>query len=283
LPAPEQAFPHICQGDFFEDRECFTAADIVLLNPPFGRVATPEGVSWSTGQVTAAAVFTETAFERLGSETHLSAILPDVLRSGSRYRAWRERAEELVSVDTVEPVGQFDAATDVDVFVLRASPGDRAGNAAWWPSPPGGTRIVEDYFHVTVGAVVPHRDAEVGPETPYIYPRLLPAGETYAAADVRRRSGGPTVTPPFVAIRRTCRPVDRGPRVLATIVSGTEGVAVENHLIVAKPHSGELRECEDLMMMLRSQATTDWLDQRIRCRHLTVGAVRQLPWPQPQT
>jgi hypothetical protein len=29
---------------------------------------------------------------------------------------------------------------------------------------------------------------------------------------------------------------------------------------------------------LKDPRTTTWLNERIRCRHLTVGAVRDLPW-----
>ena len=36
--------------------------------------------------------------------------------------------------------------------------------------------------------------------------------------------------------------------------------------------------CEELMAVLRRPKTTDWLDRHIRCRHLTVDSIRNLPW-----
>jgi hypothetical protein len=40
-----------------------------------------------------------------------------------------------------------------------------------------------------------------------------------------------------------------------------------------------LRDCEKLVQVLRRESTTEWLNERIRCRHLTVSAVADIPWP----
>jgi hypothetical protein len=59
-------------------------------------------------------------------------------------------------------------------------------------------------------------------------------------------------------------------------------VAVDNHLLVLEPKAE--RGIEELVQVLRRPETTEWLNQRIRCRHLTVDAVNQIPWhDSPQT
>lgn len=277
-PHPDEAFPLITVGDFFEVDHALEAR-VLLLNPPYGRVQAPDSVDWARGSVSEAAIFAEHALEKLGDDSRFCAILPDVLRSGSRYQAWRERVESLARPTSITPMGQFHPTTDVDVFLLRARRNPRARGASWWPPPPEAATRVQDLFDVSVGAVVPHRHADEGSEIAYVYARLLPATGVYTVGTVRRGFDGTTVRPPFVAIRRTCRPVKQGSRVLASIVAGKEPVAVENHLLVARPHSGTLSDCRRLVTLLSSQETSDWLDQRIRCRHLTVGAVQQLPWP----
>ena len=276
-PDPEDAFPRVTRGDFLEADEAL-GAQVLLLNPPYGRVQAPGTVDWATGSVSQAAIFAERALERLASHARLSAILPDVLRSGTRYEAWRERIESLVRPTSITPVGQFDATADVDVFILRARQDQGSRPARWWQAGPVSQARVERFFDVSVGSVVPHRHPDIGPRFTYIYSRLLPTTGVYRAGDIRRGFSGRTVSGPFVAIRRTCRPVKQGPRVLATVVVGDEPIAVENHLLIARPLSGKLKDCHKLVEVLRSQTTSVWLDQRIRCRHLTVGAVQGLPW-----
>jgi hypothetical protein len=39
-----------------------------------------------------------------------------------------------------------------------------------------------------------------------------------------------------------------------------------------------VRTCRELLDILKDDQTTHWLDQRIRCRHLTVAALDELPW-----
>jgi hypothetical protein len=83
--------------------------------------------------------------------------------------------------------------------------------------------------------------------------------------------------PPFVAIRRTSSPSDTF-RAAGTLVIGKQMIAAENHLIIARPKSGSIDDCRKLLRMLRNPDTNNFLNQRIRCRHLTVSAVREIPW-----
>jgi hypothetical protein len=44
------------------------------------------------------------------------------------------------------------------------------------------------------------------------------------------------------------------------------------------PHDLSLESCKELILRLRSMETDEWLNERIRCRHLTVSALNELPW-----
>ena len=92
-----------------------------------------------------------------------------------------------------------------------------------------------------------------------------------------RRFEGKTHKPPFVAIRRTSRP-EHPYRAAATIIGGDGPVAVENHLIVCEPRDGRLTTCRTLLKQLKSDRVNQHLNTRIRCRHLTVGAVAAIPF-----
>jgi hypothetical protein len=92
----------------------------------------------------------------------------------------------------------------------------------------------------------------------------------------KRRHEGLAYKPPFVVLRRTSRP-GHPYRAAATVILGTKPVAVENHLIVCEPHDKSAETCRALMKQLHTQRVNDFLDQRIRCRHLTVGAVAAIP------
>jgi hypothetical protein len=184
-------------------------------------------------------------------------------------------------IESVEVFGAFDAWADVDVFFLRsilaASPSGQA--ARWWEPPAlGAAGRVGDRIDVHVGPVVPHRHPKLGRWYPYVYARLLPA---WGVLDVRnaprRRFQGRTFTPPFVAVRRTSAPSDPQ-RAVGTIITGERPVAVENHLLILEPREKSLARCEDLLAVLRDSRTKSWLDERIRCRHLTVSALRDLRW-----
>jgi hypothetical protein len=87
------------------------------------------------------------------------------------------------------------------------------------------------------------------------------------------------VRPPFVVVRRTSRPSTNGEaRIVYNLVLGSQPVAVENHLIVLRPIDGSLSTCRAAIKVLKSSSVTKWLDNRIRCRHLTVDTVASIPF-----
>jgi hypothetical protein len=139
------------------------------------------------------------------------------------------------------------------------------------------TTTIADFFDVHVGRVVPHRDKETGPCHPYIHARCVPTWTVMRNFSETRSHEGRVYEPPFVIIRRTSRP-GHPYRAAATVIAGDRQVAVENHLIVCEPRDRKLSTCKELMRQLKTQRVNDFLDSRIRCRHLTVGAVATIPF-----
>ncbi|MCW1925812.1 hypothetical protein OKA05_24855 [Luteolibacter arcticus] len=271
-------FPNIRVADGLKETDLYSRASHLLLNPPFGQVASALGCEWAGGRITGAAAFVVAALERAKSGTRMLAILPEVLRSGSFTEQWRKRVCEVAKIHLVQPYGIFDDSADVDVFLLDLSvqADNRTPASCRWTPPPVTCTTIADFFDVHVGRVVPHRDEERGPLRRYIHPRNIPVGTEVTRIVEKRRHSGKAYQPPFVVIRRTSRPGDRY-RAAATVILGKRPVAVENHLIVCEPHNKSVAACRSLMAEFHTQGVNEFLDQRIRCRHLTVGSVREIP------
>jgi hypothetical protein len=270
-----EIFSEICVGDG-TSLALPDPRTLLLLNPPFGYVASER--AWGSGRLARAGVFFTEVLEQLSHGATVRAILPDVLRSGTNYRRWREHVEHRARVDSIEVFGQFDPWTDVDVFLIHATVGEAGNSAAWW-RPSSGLSCVRDFFEARVGTVVPHRDLHVGPVSPFLRAHELPQSGIYQPAGISRAHSGRRFTPPLVVVRRTSRPEAHRPRVVANIVVDSEPVLVENHLLVCLPRDGTLKSCERLVKSLTRPETTEWLNQRLRCRHLTVSALREVPLP----
>lgn len=280
IPAGDELFPLIHEGDGLTKVNAIKQATHIFINPPFLRVIAPNNCRWATSKVSAAAIFIDACVSNATPGTQIVAILPDVLRSGTNYRRWREHIALKATVDKAILVGKFDDWTDVDVFILRLSVVSEhipVPEQEWWGNIPTHASTLGNLFDVQVGRVVPHRDPEVGALYPYIYPRILTPWQVVRSFTHRRRFSGPTFRPPFVAVRRTSRPGHEF-RAVGTVVSGREDIAVENHLLVLTPRDGMVRTCRQLLDVLRHPQTNIWLNERICCRHLTVQSVRDIPW-----
>jgi len=272
-------FPNIRVADGLKQAALFSRATHLLLNPPFGQVAAPADCKWAGGRITEAAAFVIAALEQAKPGTQMLAILPEVLRSGSFSEHWRRRVSQLAEVQLVQPYGIFDDSADVDVFLLRLARRAETQNQVlhlWTNAHAPCTTTVANFFSVHVGRVVPHRDPETGNEHPYIHPRCVPTWTIMRDFPESRRHEGLVYKPPFVVIRRTSRP-GHPYRATATIIAGKLPVAVENHLIVCEPKDGKLSTCRSLMKQLKTPEVNDYLNARIRCRHLTVGSVSAIP------
>ncbi len=248
----------------------------ILLNPPYGRVAAPSDCGWASGLTTEAAVFLDAVVDNADPGARVAAVLPEVLRAGSRYARLRASLSERLAISAIKPAGVFDALTDVDVFLLHARVGGGLGSATW-PDAALGDRTLADLCEVRVGTVVANRDKHAGPAHPYLDARTLGLGGTVTATSTRRFEGT-VFTPPFVVCGRTNRPAESGrPRLRATIVTGSQPVALENHLLAFLPKKQTMETCRAVVALLEADATTAYLDGRLRCRHLTVGAMKGVP------
>lgn len=273
LGAIDGLFPHIVVGDMFSEMDILAAADGILFNPPFGGTTEHEISTWATGKLSAAALFLDGLIAAACDDAPIAAVLPEVLRCGSRYALFREYLKEGGRSGAFVSRGRFDAWTDVDVFttLLLAAPGPL------WEDEAVQGENVGDRFTVRVGAVVPHRHQKKGPWRRFICAKSVPAWSRNYAPGSSRRFNGTVFQPPFVVVRRTSSPSDRK-RAVGAIIVGNDPVAVENHLIVLAPNEGDYGSCLDLMKVLEDDRTSDYLNRSIRCRHLTTGSVMAIPW-----
>lgn len=274
-----RAMPLIKVGDSLRDTGAYFGAQRILANPPYGYISAPAECAWAQGNITAAALFFEKCLRSTAVGTRIIAILPEVLRSGSRYRRWREMVATESLIEGVEPYGLFDQSADIDVFILEVTKQNKADRTSslWCAAAARAATTVSDHFAVHVGAVVPHRNKKIGQRVAYIHARGLAPWTEVKRITEQRRFAGTLFKPPFVVVRRTSRPEDKH-RAIATIVSGRRPVAIENHLLICEPNNRTLEKCRDLMRVLRDAGTSSWLNKRIRCRHLTVSALAELPW-----
>jgi hypothetical protein len=275
----DSIFCRIRVGDGLQSTAAYSEADWVVLNPPYGYVEAPKDCEWASGRTTEAAIFFQTSLLNSPVGTRITAILPEVLRSGTRYEKWRQMVGEHSVIKKIMPYGLFDRTADIDVFILdvvkHAEP-RRSLQKRWIPCGNQSDSTVGDLFDVHVGAVVPHRHRQAGPVVPYIHARATPPWARVETMLHSRRFAGSLFRPPFVVIRRTSRPEDTH-RAVGTIITSVRSVAIENHLIVCSPRDGTVKSCRSLLRLLRTPSTSNWLNSRIRCRHLTVKAVRELP------
>lgn len=246
-----------------------------VMNPPFTIGPSPRADYWKDGKVNTAGVMFDKYLRLLPVECEISAILPDVLRSGSRYGGFREFVSTRMMAKC-HVWGRFNNKTDVDVFLLSGVKKESREPIAWYKEQTESTSI-SDYFDVRTGPLVAYRDPEEGPDYPYFYPKNCPSWENITKATETRKFSGKSLMPPFVVVKRTSSPTDKY-RASATLINLKEPVAIENHMIVIKPKDGRVNTCKSLLRTLRSTDTSDFLNERIRLRHLTVGVVEDIPF-----
>ncbi len=248
----------------------------LIANPPFTAWESPKTNYWKRGKVNSAGVVMDHLLRTLPPLCEIHAILPDVLRSGSRYGGFRNFVSSKMTGDC-SIWGRFSSKADVDVFLLKGIRLENDNEVSWFDEIEEQVdRKLGDDFEVCIGPLVAYRDLEEGPEYPYIHPKNAPIWKTLRQVPERRKFSGRVIAGPFVVVKRTSSPTDRF-RASATIIMIKEPIAVENHMIVIKPRDNTLRSCQRLMRVLRAEATNEFLNQRIRLRHLTVGVIKEIP------
>jgi hypothetical protein len=272
-------FPNIRVQSGMEKWDLPVAPSHIIVNPPFSYSVAEKGCEWANGRISQAAAFIDACLQNASKDARIYAILPDVLRTGSRYERWRKMIMEKTRISSIEIVGQFDKLTEISVFLLELelSKRDLKQKVDWIRHPKNDEHTVKDFFNIHVGTVVPFRLDGTGDWCAFADSQGLKPWDNVNSIDKHIRFKGATFIPPFVAIRRTSKP-DYPIRCIGTLIVGHTPVAVENHFIVALPHDKKVGTCEELLKRLKSDSATRWMNERIRCRHLTVGSLGDLPW-----
>lgn len=107
---------NILVADGLKPNKFYKNATHIVTNPPFNLIDSPSEIEWASGKVSAAAIFIDAISKNVNPGTEVIAILPDVLRSGSRYEKWRTHISSVCDVTGIKLFGQFDHYADVDVF-----------------------------------------------------------------------------------------------------------------------------------------------------------------------
>lgn len=274
-----QFFPHIQSNDFFNPSYGFPDTDIVVANPPYSRALAKPDCSWARGKVTQAAIFIDQIIERSKESTMISAILPDVLRSGSRYEKWRYHVRQNTKIKALDIVGRFDNFADVDVFIMSLYKNTGvAQNIHNDPKKPKSI-LVKDLFEIHTGSIVPHRDPNNGNQVIYITARDLSNLTKPDFTFSYRGTTGKTYSPPLVAVKRTSSP-DDVPRAKSTLINCDSPMIFENHILIFIPKNGSMELCTRLVEFFKKDETNYLINDRIRCRHLTIASLGDLPWPE---
>ncbi|HCC2281432.1 N-6 DNA methylase [Citrobacter portucalensis] len=247
----------------------------VVMNPPFTITPSPNNYYWKKGKVNSAGIFMDKYIRLLPAGCCVSAILPDVLRSGSRYEEFRTFIDCNL-IGTCNIWGRFNAKTDVDVFILSGKIKRYLNSRLPWSPNLGKYMQLSSQYDVRVGPLVAYRDHQEGEEHPYFHPKNSPAWEIISKVSETRKFKGTTIIPPFIVVKRTSSPTDKF-RASATIINLDLPVAVENHMIVIRPKDSSFESCLKLMKILKSEKTNNFLNNRIRTRHLTVGVIKEIP------
>lgn len=280
------AFSNVRHANFFDEVQHVANADCVVMNPPFYNDDASYKCSWSSGKKQIAAQFVDRVLVQGKPGQEIVAVLPDVLRSGTRYARWRSQVEQRAEILDTHVYGRFDKKTDVDVFVLHLRKRATVANIdiqsrSDWNCEHTKSLIrsaspaLQEFFSVSVGAVVPHRHKNSGQWYHYLSVVTAPPNRETAGSG-KKRTTGSVHQAPFVVVRRTSSPSDSR-RIVATLVCGEEKFAVENHLIVIQPTDKSVASCRKLMKLFEQDYVEDWINRTIRCRHLTTKALKLLP------
>lgn len=190
----------------------------VAMNPPFSIWKSPNKNYWKQGKINAAGIVFDLFLRNLPKECVVVAILPEVLRSGSRYNLFRNFCSLNICAKCI-PWGRFNTKTDVDVFILAGHIMDfETPNSIMWQDELGVYQSLSSKFNVCIGPLVAYRDIQAGSEYPYFHSKNTPGWEIIEDFRETRKFQGKVISPPFILVKRTSSPGDRY-RATATIIN----------------------------------------------------------------
>lgn len=269
-------FKYIMQQDALEvSTSSLSSVTHLFMNPPFIAMPSPKRDYWGKGNTNSAAVFLDYYLRNTSDKCNLVAILPDVLRSGSRFKHFRDFiSENLQGKCDIE--GRFSDTADVDVFILSGQKKCKDGQGIIWSPQYINSNNLGECYDVCIGPLVAYRDKREGNTYPYFHPKNCKNWEMVTAVSETREFNGKVIQPPCILIKRTSSPSDKY-RAAATLINLKQPIAVENHLIVVTPKDKTLKSCQRLLKMLAKPEVNQFLNEQIRVRHLTVGVIKAIP------
>lgn len=247
----------------------------LLINPPFIQIKSPETYYWTKGKVNSAGVFLDHYLRILPKSCEIVAILPDILRSGSRYHTFRNFISSQL-LGSCEIAGRFSKTVDIDVFILSGIISCTTNNIKWVEPIPTARSILSNKYDVITGPLVDYRDKQEGKIYPYFHSKNCKNWTIVTKATEYRAFNGKVIQPPCILIKRTSSPSDKY-RAAAVLINIKQPIAVENHLIAVTPKDYTLQSCQKLLTILKQERTNEFLNNQIRARHLTVGAIKSIP------
>ncbi|WP_156886095.1 hypothetical protein [Pseudomonas sp. CFII68] len=251
--------------------------DCVVMNPPYQRIIAPLQSFVGKGKRSAAAIHLEHIILQAPPGVGVFALIPDVLRSGSSYERFRRELRKVADVSSFDPFGAFGTQADIDVAILVAVTKTPMDESKADKVESSRVKKVGDLFDVSVGPVVPHRTPITGKMYGYLTAKNAVVGKEISSPDDFASYACRLEKGPLVIVRRTSSPSDKK-RARSTLVTYSKELLVENHLLILKPKDKKVSSCRALLRVLEHQSTNVWLNNFIRCRHLTVGSLKQLPW-----
>ncbi|QHB18252.1 N-6 DNA methylase [Mannheimia pernigra] len=246
----------------------------LFMNPPFIAIQSPKRDYWRKGKTNSAAVFFDYYLRNVPDKCNVVAILPDVLRSGSRFKHFRDFVSENLR-GRCDIIGRFSDTVDVDIFILSGQKCKDKQDIIWSTQYINSNNLGEQY-DVCIGPLVAYRDKIEGNTYPYFHPKNCKTWGVITAVSETREFNGKVIQPPCVLIKRTSSPSDKY-RAAATLINLKQPIAVENHLIVVTPKDKSLKGCKRLLKMLARPEVNQFLNEQIRLRHLTVGVIKSIP------
>ena len=261
-------FPHLTSGNAMNMD--IGGIKTILLNPPFQQEVTNKEYAWSSGKISMAAVFLYELYQK-NKAAQFAVILPDVIRSGTRYQKLRNDLSAF-NWKKAKVYGRFDKQTDVDVFLITNQSNETTSTGL-----KKDIDTMSKFFEVHVGPVVPHRDPMEGKEHYYLTAKNTPRGTELRQFEKKIQSLKQAFKGPFLVIKRTSSPSDTV-RCATTFINSKNYFFVENHLIILLPRDKTVETCRKAMIFLNSDECNKLINKAIRCRHLTVSSINNLPF-----